>query len=183
MNDHEQSEGRDDDAAAGPRATGTVTTGREGRELLLTRTFRAPASDVWASLTEPDRMERWIGRWEGDPSTGRVTFFMTAEGDDVDPEEVRITRCEPPHRFAADTTTAGEVWHVRFDLDESGGVTTLTFRQLLGPEADPGSTGPGWEYYLDRLVAAREGRPTDAVPWDAYYPAMSEHYRRAADGA
>src|SRR5690606_5905292 len=85
-----------------------------------------------ASRTEPDRLSRWIGYWEGDPSTGAVQFSMTAEGDDPDPEEYRITRCEPPHRFAGVTSTGDDAWHLSFDLDEEDGVTTLTFRQVLG---------------------------------------------------
>jgi uncharacterized protein YndB with AHSA1/START domain len=166
-----------------PLPRGTVENGPRGTELVVTRTFRAPARDVWASLTEPDRLARWIGRWEGDPSTGRVTFFMTAEGDDVEPEECTITRCEPPHRFAADTAVGDDTWHLAFDLDEAGGVTTLTFRQLLGPADDASSVGPGWEYYLDRLVAARDGRDPDELDWEHYLSSLVDHYRQAAEGS
>jgi hypothetical protein len=35
--------------------------------------------------------------------------------------------------------------------------------------------GPGWDYYLDRLAAARAGRPLPE--WDQYYPAFSSHYK------
>lgn len=53
---------------------------REGTDyIVLTRTFRAPIQDVWAAVTEPQRLERWIGTWTGDPESGEVTFRMTAE--------------------------------------------------------------------------------------------------------
>ena len=60
-----------------------VATGRrEGRGnhslLVLERTFRAPVVDVWAAITEPERLERWIGTWTGDPASGSVLVRMTA---------------------------------------------------------------------------------------------------------
>ena len=35
--------------------------------------------------------------------------------------------------------------------------------------------GPGWDYYLDRLMAAHAGRPMPE--WEHYYPALAEHYQ------
>ncbi|MBE9925882.1 SRPBCC family protein [Cellulosimicrobium cellulans] len=163
-----------------PAPGGTVERGPAGDELVVTRTFHAAADDVWASLTEPDRLARWIGYWEGDPATGHVEFFMTAESDDPDPEEYRITRCEPPHRFAGVTSSGDQTWHLSFELSEQDGVTTLTFRQLLGPGDDARNVGPGWEYYLDRLVAVREGRDAATVPWEPYLAGLADHYGRAA---
>ncbi|SKC40873.1 SRPBCC family protein [Krasilnikoviella flava] len=171
---------RTDQDRPGVAATGTVEHGAGGPELVLTRVFGAAAPDVWASLTEPAPLERWIGRWEGDPATGRVQFFMTAESADAEPGDCTILRCEPPHGYTVETATAVGVWHLAVELAESGGATTLTFRHLLGPDDDAASIGPGWEYYLDRLVAVRSGRPADTVEWESYYPAQREHYARAA---
>ena len=45
-------------------------------------------------------------------------------------------------------------WRLTVELSAVDGTTTLVLRQ---EEVDPGSlpeTGPGWEWYLDRLVAA-----------------------------
>jgi len=36
--------------------------------------------------------------------------------------------------------------------------------------------GPGWEYYLDRLVAAEAGRSVAEVDYDADYPALGSSY-------
>ena len=41
------------------------------------------------------------------------------------------------------------------------------------------SVGPGWEYYLDRLVAAESGGDPASLDFDDYYPSQSEHYRSA----
>ncbi|MGS0686750.1 hypothetical protein ACVBEQ_16665 [Nakamurella sp. GG22] len=41
-----------------------------------------------------------------------------------------------------------------------------------------GELGPGWEYYLDRLVAAETGGDVAGIDFDRdYYPAMVEYYR------
>jgi hypothetical protein len=41
------------------------------------------------------------------------------------------------------------------------------------------SVGPGWEYYLDRMVAAETGADPGALVWDDYYPGLRHHYRVA----
>lgn len=39
------------------------------------------------------------------------------------------------------------------------------------------SVEPGWEYYLDRLVAAETGGDPSAIDFDRdYYPALSSYY-------
>jgi hypothetical protein len=40
---------------------------------------------------------------------------------------------------------------------------------------DEADSGPRWDYYLDRLVAAHDHKP--APDWSSYSPAMREHYR------
>jgi uncharacterized protein YndB with AHSA1/START domain len=158
-----------------PTPTGTVADGERGPEVRFTRTFSAPIHDVWAAITESDRLERWVGRWEGDPSSGRVTFFMTAEGDEVEGEEVTITECDPPRTYAVDTRVGEQTWHLRIALSTADGVTTLTFAHLLGSD-DLSNVGPGWEYYLDRLAASLSGDELGRIDWNQYFPAMSEYY-------
>lgn len=158
--------------------TGTVTDIDGHPNLVLTRTFAAPAAEVWRELTESSRLERWIGRWEGDPSTGRVAFFMTAEDEEAPPEEYTILECDPPRRFAGDTSAATGSWHLWFELVPQGAATLLVFGQRLNPEDEVGSIGPGWEYYLDRLVAVQSGRDAATVAWPDYFPALQPAYQR-----
>lgn len=164
--------------------TGTVAKIDGHPNLVILRRFRATADEVWRELTESERLERWIGRWEGDPKTGHVTFFMTAEGQEPEPEEYTILECDRPRRFAGDTSQGEGSWHLWFELaEETPGDTVLTFGQRLNPGEDVGSIGPGWEYYLDRLVAAQAGLDADDVQWDDYFPALQVPYERlvAAD--
>jgi uncharacterized protein YndB with AHSA1/START domain len=149
--------------------------GRDG--IRFERTFRAPTTDVWAAVTESDRMARWIGTWTGDPASGTVQLYMNAEGDDVEPSTVHIDRCEPPQLLAVRTVDNFGSWTLTVELAETGGVTTLSLVQVVDDPSMIESTGPGWDYYLDRLVAAETGGDPAAIDWDRdYYPAMKDHY-------
>jgi uncharacterized protein YndB with AHSA1/START domain len=161
-----------------PVATGRKDPG-DPSWVVFTRTFRAPVEQVWTAVTEPAALSRWIGTWKGDPASGQVYFIMTAEGDDVAPEHCRIEECRPPTLLRL---TLGEpAWTVRLELSESDGVTTLDFAQRLTDPDVAASVGPGWDYYLDRLVAAVDGDEVAAVDFDGYYPGLSDHYRALLD--
>ena len=70
---------------------------RDGtRYVVLERRFRAPIEDVWAAVTERERLERWIGTYTGDPATGAVMFRMTAESEEAPEERMAIDSCVPP---------------------------------------------------------------------------------------
>ena len=163
----------------------TTATGRsEIRDgttyLVLERTFRAPIESVWAAVTEPERLARWIGTWTGDPRSGEVSFRMLFEGEGGQDEWMRIDECDPPRHLVVTSHMPGETsatWQMVLDLAEADGVTTLTFGQSLPDPSWAESVGPGWEYYLDRLVAAESGGDPGTAVWDDYYPAQSDHYR------
>ncbi|GAA4701390.1 putative conserved protein YndB, AHSA1/START domain [Promicromonospora umidemergens] len=165
-----------------PTATGRNERRGDGTYIVLTRTFRAPIEDVWAAITEPERLARWIGRWTGDPAQGTVRFEMLFEGEGVEPEEYTIDACDAPARLELTSRTAYDeqtpaTWHLQLDLTEADGVTTLTFAQSMDDPAMAENVGPGWEYYLDRLVAAETGGDPEAIDFADYYPALAGHYR------
>lgn len=162
--------------------TGTVAR-MDGRLYLLhERRFRAEPEDVWRALTEPARLERWIGTWEGDPADGHVTFRMTAEGEDVPAERVDIITCDAPRRFEADLGSPAGVWRIAFTLTAEDGGTRLRFTQRLRDAEEAASSGPGWEYYLDRAVQVVDHDDTDFAPWSDYEP-MADHFTAATDAA
>lgn len=141
-----------------------ITTGSlhdDGTTLAFTRTFASPIDDVWSSITESDRLARWFGTWTGDPSSGSVMVTMNAEAEPVEPSSYVIRACEPPHLLAVSTSDEGGVWHLRAELSESDGITTLVFSQERIDPEHVASAGVGWEWYLDRLAAAVAG---DAPP-------------------
>ncbi len=137
-----------------PKPTGRL----RGDDLVLTRTFRAPIDDVWTSVTRSESTARWFGPWERVDGT--------------------IERCEPPHALSVRTKSDYGEKVLTLTLVEAAGVTTLEFVHHRVNRKAIGELGPGWEYYLDMLVASRDGAPLPA--FEAYYPSQKEHFAALA---
>lgn len=162
-----------------PTPTGRLFATDSGEQLHLTREFRAPVEDVWASITETERTARWFASWSGEGRAGETVRLRLVHEEGEPESELRILACEAPHRLEVLSTDEFGSWRLEARLEERDGVTRLTLVHHLAPGVDLGSTGPGWEYYLDMLVASRDGshRPGDALPdFDDYYPSMKGYY-------
>ena len=72
---------------------------------------------------------------------------------------MRIDACDPPRRLAVSAVDESGNWHLELLLAAVDAGTELRFVQHLTSTEGIGEIGPGWEYYLDMLVAARDGRP------------------------
>lgn len=156
------------------RPTGRLAHREDGLYLMLDRLFAAPIEDVWASMTRPAELEKWIGTYKGSPATGAVKFLMSAE-DGAAWEYVSILECRAPHRFAGDFDEGDNAWRAMFHLVEGDKLTTLTFGQRLHSAAEASTVGPGWDYYLDRLVAYRAHQPLPER--EHYFPAHAQYYK------
>jgi uncharacterized protein YndB with AHSA1/START domain len=156
------------------RPTGELFRTGTGSDLVLTRTFRAPVDDVWASVTESDRTARWFGPWEGDAAPGRMIKVQMAYEDPAGWMDMRIDACDPPRRLVLSATDENGTWRIELLLSEANGSTELRFIHHLDTEEGLGAIGPGWEWYLDKLVAARDGSPQPE--FDEYYPAMKSYF-------
>ncbi|MXP20659.1 polyketide cyclase [Gordonia sp. HNM0687] len=162
-----------------PTPTGRHRSRPEGDAVEFTRTYRASIQDVWAAVTESDRLARWIGFYSGDPREGHVQFTMNAEGEDnMIPVRYDIRRCEPPRILQIHATDDFGTWDLVVELTEDRGITTLTLAEIVNDPSMIENTGPGWEYYLDRLIAAMDGTDPAAIDFDDYYPTQQEYYRR-----
>lgn len=158
-----------------PAPTGSVVRTPVGRDLVILRTFRAPIEDVWASITESERTARWFGPWTGEPGPGRTIHYrMVFEAPDAKPTPLIIEACEAPRHLAVRGVDDYSNWHMEIHLTEADGTTELRFTQHLDEAIGVGEVGPGWEYYLDNLVASRDG--TKMPDFNDYYPAQKEYY-------
>jgi uncharacterized protein YndB with AHSA1/START domain len=155
---------------------------RDGQHVLVqSRQLRAPIEDVWAAVSEPERLARWIGTWEGDPRSGSVQFRMLFEGEHPG-ETMTIRVCEPPRRLHLTSHVGDEVWLLDLDLSHDDGVTTVTLTQLGVTAEQVADVGPGWDYYLDRLVDAETGEDPARRDFERdYHPATSAHYTAQFD--
>jgi len=162
-----------------PIPTGRLLRTARGRDLVVTRTFRAGIDDVWASVTEPERTTRWFGRWSGEAGVGRTVTVTMGFEDGAPTSDLRIEACEPPRRLVVSSEDDAGSWLVELELAERDDVTELRLTHHLDARTDPATTGPGWEYYLDLLVAARDGTPPP--DFGDYLPAQKAHYERLAE--
>jgi uncharacterized protein YndB with AHSA1/START domain len=165
-----------------PVPTGRISKNASGTyDLSLTREFKADIDDVWASVTEPERTARWFGTWRGEPGPGRTVQVQLGFEEGAPWSEAHIDDCRPPHHLALSMVDENGEVRLELDLVEDDGLTRLVFVQKLTDPAAAESMGPGWEYYLDQLVASREGQPLPK--FEDYYPAQAPHFVPEAEQA
>jgi uncharacterized protein YndB with AHSA1/START domain len=159
---------------------GVVTRLEDGRQRLeFRRSWPDPVEDVWSALTEPDRLARWIGRYEGVRAVGAEgTFFMTHEAGEHTGEPMTILECDPPRRLVVEwTQQETEDWRVDLDLWTEGGRTWLAFVQVFPADADVVDFALGWHWYLDKF-GAELGDPAPSGDWDAFHAEIGPAYGR-----
>ena len=84
---------------------------------------------------------------------------------------------EPRQRLHLTSQVGDEVWLLDLDLTHTDGVTTLTLTQPVVTAEQAAGVGPGWDYYLDRLVDTETGAdPAERDFERDPYAATSAHY-------
>jgi uncharacterized protein YndB with AHSA1/START domain len=161
---------------------GIVTRQDDGRQRLeFRRSWPDPIEDVWSALTEPDRLARWIGVYEGERRPGGTgTFAMTQEEGEHTGSPTRVVECDPPRRLVVEWVQEdSENWRVDLDLWTEGGRTWLRFTQEFAAEADVTDMALGWHWYLDKLDAELTGgEQAQATGWDAFVAEVGPAYGR-----
>jgi uncharacterized protein YndB with AHSA1/START domain len=158
-----------------PTPTGQVIPTATGRDLVLERILPGSIDDAWASITESDRLARWFCTWTGQPRVGATLelTLVAEEGDAI--SQAEILACEPPTHLAVSTHDQGGTWLLEVTLSPiDSDHTHLRFVHHLDKEANSEEVGPGWEYYLDRLVAAMNSSPMP--DFDDYWPSLASAY-------
>ena len=161
-----------------PTPTGKVIPTAIGRDLVLERVLPGSIDDAWASITESDRLARWFCTWTGEARVGAtLELSLVAEEGDAT-SQAEITACEPPTHLAVSTHAQGGTWLLEATLTPiDSNHNSLRFVHHLDEQTKSEEVGPGWEYYLDRLVAAMNGNPMP--DFEDYWPSLSSAY---ADG-
>lgn len=145
---------------------GTIERTPEGGLVRFERSLPYPVEDVWAAITEPERLADWWPPFAADITVDlRVGGAITFTWPDPDMATLRfdIVRLEPPTLLEHTHTSPGS-W-MRWEL-----TATDTGTRLLSTYAVPDlelalgrGDVVGGHYSLDRLESALAGRPG---PWD-----------------
>jgi uncharacterized protein YndB with AHSA1/START domain len=120
--------------------------GRPARAVVLERAFGATAEEVWAALTDPERLPRWFAPVTGELRPGgRFQVEGNAGGT--------VERCDAPTSLAITWEYGEGLSWVEVDLAEAGGSTTLRLRHLAHPDPHwdtygAGAVGIGWDLSL-----------------------------------
>lgn len=157
--------------------SGRISRTDRGADLVLYRSLSIPLEEAWAYLTESELTEQWFGPWEGDARPGGAVRVRMRFEDHEPAIGMHIRACEPEARLVVEAEEEVGGWKLEILVEEDGNdESLLTFvHHLEGDQVNGvGEIGPGWEYYLDLLVAATEG--TERPGFDHYFPSMSAAY-------
>ncbi len=157
-----------DRGAKPERAVGTVTVHDGGYMLRYERRFDHSVDQVWAALTEPAELTRWLAEVEVDLADGGRIQLVWLNADDEGNTATatgQITRLDPPRLLEYDTDLHGLL---RWELREAGEECALTFVNVT-PAPDEYLTVvlAGWHFHLDALADALAGH---AVDWPSWTP-------------
>jgi len=114
--------------------------------------FATDIDDLWSALTEPHRLRRWLGDFDGDLRLGgeyHVRFFGSGAESDG-----RIEMCEPPHRF---TVATKDDKVIEATLTTDGDATVLVVEQRGLPVEWLPAFGAGIQIHIEDLAAHLAG--------------------------
>lgn len=120
--------------------------------------FDTDIDDLWSALTDPHRLARWLGEFEGDLRLGgefRARFFSSGwEGAG------RVEACEPPRRLLVVTKGSRSSYELvtEVTLAADGDQTILVFEQRGMPLDALTDYGAGNQVHVEDLAAYLAGR-------------------------
>ena len=159
---------------------GVLRPSATGMTVRFERRYPTTPEDLWSSVTEPERLARWLGPVYGDLRVGgRYELRM---GDDVDgsPQSSAgaVLECDAPRRLLVGWQFPGEEEsRVTVDIRPDGDGAVLVLEHLDLQEAAARGYGGGWHASLDQLDDHVAGRPVRA--WDDLFAAALPRYREA----
>ena len=129
--------------------------------------------DLWSALTDPHRLARWLGEFEGDLRLGgefRAHFFASGwEGTG------RVETCEPPRHLLVLTKDPDEPYELVIEatLTADGDQTILVLEERGMPLDLLAAYGAGVQIHVEDLAAYLTGRERvdAAARWAELQPA------------
>jgi uncharacterized protein YndB with AHSA1/START domain len=162
---------------AANRILGTLRS-QDGKGVVTVQDrFDTDIDDLWAAISDPDRLRRWLGEVEGDLRVGghfRAHFSLASGWEGTG----RVEACEPPRRLLVRTVAAGksDEQFIEATLTADGDQTILVWEERGMPVRLLAPYGAGIQAQVEDLGAYIAGRNgTDfGVRWSALHPAYEE---------
>jgi uncharacterized protein YndB with AHSA1/START domain len=158
---------------------GTIERRGDQADLCYERRYPRPIESVWAALTDPARLEDWLGRARVEPRVGGCYELFV---DRAKPMQGRIRTWDPPrlleYSWNADHG-GGPESVVRCELTPDGDGTRLIFRHRGLGFPWVGLVSPGWHTHFERLdgLLAGKVRPLDMARWRALQGSYLDRYK------
>jgi len=153
-----------------PRDLGTVESSGTAHRLRFERHLSHPVEDVWAAVTEPDRMARWLAASVVEPCVGgavELRWLNTEDGGEPVTARGRVTAWEPPRVVEYDTDVHGRL---RFELTPAQDGTRLVFTvEITMPPEHLLKNVAGWHVHLEHLDDVLDGASIDWAHWYAVH--------------
>jgi uncharacterized protein YndB with AHSA1/START domain len=140
---------------------GTVSAHGGHAAVRFERRYEARPEEVWAALTKPAAMGRWLGAEVTiQPEIGGTVLLRWPGGEAMTGS---VLRCDPPRLLEYSWKESGEEIDsvVTFEIAPAGPGTILVLEHR---RIDPGSVvgfGAGWHGHLDALGALLAGHSYD----------------------
>ncbi len=131
--------------------------------------------DLWAAITDPDRLARWIATVDGDLRVGGVVALAFTSGWEG---AARVDVCDAPHRLLLTTEPdSADEGQIEVVLAAEAHGTRLVVEDRGLPPGEGPDHGAGWQVHLEDLRAVLEGR--EPRPWRERWIELRPAYRAA----
>ena len=137
------------------------------------RTVTAPPEEVWAALTEPTKIERWLAQAEFEAAEGGKVHLVWPDNNEM---HGAVTKFNPHRELEYSWHEAAGASLLRFELEPTAEGSTLRLEHFgTSPEDAPGF-GAGWQSHLEALDAVLAGNTSAATDRDARYTELRPAY-------
>jgi uncharacterized protein YndB with AHSA1/START domain len=153
-------------------ASGTLVATGGTVTVRFEQTIATSTESLWAAITEPSELARWLAEAELDAQVGgRVHLVWPGQGE----MHGVVLVCEPgkvlEYSWTEDTTSV-----LRLELEPTAaGVTGRLVHSGTTPKEAPGF-GAGWQSHLEALASVLTGGDSTATERDARYEELRPSY-------
>lgn len=167
-------------AGQGNRIVGSLRSADGKGVVRMEDRFDTGIEDLWSAFTDPGRLRRWLGEFEGDLRLGgefRARFYASGwEGTG------RVEACEPPRRLFVlnKDLEKGEEHEIEAWLTADGDGSILVLEERGMPIGLLGEYGAGIQVHIEDLAAHIGGR--DRCDADARWNELLPDYQELAAG-